>query len=621
MKKPSKKFSRALALFNADKLADARIILRKITAADSQNIDAWRLLGMTEARLGRFEAAANCFRGLLQFLPESADAHYYLGAALEAQLLYSDAVREYEATLAIQPANTKALYNLGNIYTAEGFYEKAAEAYRRALQYAPKFFKALNNLGSVLKTLFRLEEALQCFHRALAMKPDDASIMANLGNTYHLLEDLHQAEVYYRAAIDINDGLSEAYIGLCGVLCKQEKVAQAQQLLAEARGVLPGDDMLVARQATIFEEGGQYEEAYNVLKKRLDANCNDVDIAVTFAGVARYVSREKEAADLLEKLLKNDQTAFDRMTISFALGKLYDDMKQHDYAYKHYSVANALEPSRLDRGELVKRYDSLISIFTRDLLSTADSSGNETDKPVFVVGMPRSGTSLVEQILSSHSAIFGAGELMDVGMIVASLRTNTEHEKNYPACVPSLDSQRLAAFAQQYKSKIDKLAPDAVRVIDKMPGNFPHLGLIELMFPKAKIIHCVRDPLDNCLSCYFMKFLCYHPYAYDQADLGFYYGQYLRLMEHWKSVIKLPIYTVKYENLVANQEQVSREMVEFCGLDWDERCLDFHKNKRLVKTASYDQVRRPMYKSAVGRAVPYREKLGVLIKELEKCGP
>ena len=617
--KLSKKLNKALELFNSGKLADARQIILKITSVDGHNVDAWQLLGMTEARLGKFEDAAICFRKILSLLPGSIDAHYYLGAALEGQKLYSNAIREYEITLDKQPANIKALYNLGNIYNAKGLFGKAEEYYRKVLHHNPQHVEALNNLGSNLKALLRLEEALECFQKALVIKPGDPGLLLNLGNTCHQLEDFNQAEKYYRDAISIGGGLSEAYSGLCGVLCKQGKVPEAQQLLKDARRVLPDDDGIVASQATILEEGGQYEEAYDALKERLGSNCYNVDIAVSFAKVAPYVGLEHEAIELLEKLLKVDQSVPDRMNIRFMLGGLYDDLHQYDKAYNHYYAANKLEPCRLERNELVKKFDKLISIFTKDLLSTIEHSGFNTDKPVFVVGMPRSGTSLVEQILASHPDVFGAGELIDVGKIVASIKINAGGDKVYPACIPSIGSERLAELASQYKSKIDELAPDAVRVIDKMPGNFPHLGFIELMFPNARIIHCMRNPLDNCLSCYSMKFLGYHPYAYNQADLGFYYCQYLRLMKHWKEVIGLPVYTVQYESLVNNQKEISREMIEFCGLAWDERCLDFHKTKRLVKTASYDQVRRPMYSNAIGRSDPYREKLGALIKELGKC--
>lgn len=617
--KTTKKFNKALALFNANKLAEAGKALQKITSAERQNIDAWQLLGMTEARLGRFVQAANCFRTILPMIPGSADAHYYLGAALEAQYLYPEAIREYEATLKIQVANIKALYNLGNIYTAQGLLEKAEEYYRTALQHNPEYFEALNNLGSVLKTLSRLEPALQCFQKALVIRPGDAGILTNLGNTHHLLEEYDQAEKWYREAISANGGTAEAYCGLSGVFYKQGKVDEALKLLADGRELLPDDDSIVASQATIYESAGRHDAAYSVLRDALNSDSGSADIAVAFAKIARHLKLENEAVELLEKCLKENLSASDRMRISFLLGKLYDGLKQYDKAYDRYYTANELKPYRLDRNRTVEKFDRLISVFNSDLLSSVGNSGNKSDKPVFVVGMPRSGTSLVEQILSSHPQVFGAGELMDVGMIIASMQGLPEFEKDYLDCIPDIRPEQLAEFSDRYKGKIDSLAPNAERVIDKMPGNFPHLGLIELMFPGARIIHCVRNPLDNCLSCYFTDFLGYHPYAYNQADLGFYYCQYLRLMKHWEEVIRLPVYTVEYENLVANQEEISREMVDFCGLDWDERCLQFHKTKRLVKTASYDQVRRPMYKSAIGRSEPYRDKMGALVSELKKC--
>jgi len=240
-----------------------------------------------------------------------------------------------------------------------------------------------------------------------------------------------------------------------------------------------------------------------------------------------------------------------------------------------------------------------------------------SDRPVFIVGMPRSGTSLIEQILASHPQVFGAGELTDIVRLPLSLHTMLGTERKYPQCLSLLTQDRIDTFAQHYLDKLASLSPDASRVIDKMPGNFMHLGFIELLFPDARIIHCMRDPLDTCLSCYFQDFSRSHPYSYDLENLGAFYNEYRKIMQHWRSVLSIPMYEIQYEELVADQEMKSRELVEFCGLEWDERCLNFHETKRYVGTASYDQVRQPMYKKSAGRWKNYENRIDVLKKSLK----
>jgi uncharacterized protein HemY len=453
----------------------------------------------------------------------------------------------------------------------------------------------------------------------LRIKPGDAGILTNLGNTFHLLEDYNKAKEYYGQALRIDSDRSEGIVGLSGVLYQSGGKGEALNLLSRASKRLPDDGNIIASTATIYEKDGQYHEAYEVLKESIEGQNDSVDIAVTFAKFARYLGLAEDAVLRLEDLLVGQPEASDRMAICFALGKLYDYLGQYDKAFEYFAQGNRLKPLKLDKGELAKKFSRMIGVFSPTFLSSSHRSGNESSKPVFVVGMPRSGTSLVEQILSSHPDVYGAGELMDIGMIAASLQEDTGAKHSYPECLRGISKESLAKLAARYETKLDTLAAEPRRVIDKMPGNFLHLGLIELLFPNARIIHCLRDPLDNCLSCYFTDFLGYHPYSYDQSDLGYYYCQYLRLMKHWKKVIGLRWYTVEYEALVNNQERISRELIEFCGLPWDERCLAFHKTQRLVKTASYDQVRKPMYKTSVGRADHYREKLVDLVEQFETC--
>jgi hypothetical protein len=260
--------------------------------------------------------------------------------------------------------------------------------------------------------------------------------------------------------------------------------------------------------------------------------------------------------------------------------------------------------------------DALMNIYSPEFMARMPRASIRSERPVFIVGMVRSGTSLVEQILASHPAVYGAGELPDIIQTVLSLHTVLGTEQHYPQCLSKLTQEKTDWLAQQYLGHLASLSPDAARVIDKMPGNFMHLGFIELLFPGARIIHCMRDPLDTCLSAYFQDFSRTHQYSYDLSNLGAFYREYLRVMQHWREVLKLPMLEVRYEELVANQEAVTRRMVEFCGLEWDERCMQFHKAKRYVATASYDQVRQPLYNKSAGRWKHYERFLEPLRKGL-----
>ena len=612
-------FNNALRLFNDGKLEDAKHLLRKITRTHKHELDPWLLLGMAEARCANYEKAATCFRKILSISPTSADAHYYLGAALEAQHFHAEAIDELKAALRHQQKYPKAYYSLGNIHRQLGFFEESENYYRLALEQDPEYFEALNNLGSLLKVQSNFDGAINCFTRALKIRTGDAGVLTNIANTYHLMYEYDLAEQYYERALAVNPKLSEAIIGLSGALFSSGNKGKALSVLAAAKRELPNDETIVASEAVILEEDGQYAEAYRVLENHIASKSDCIEVANSLARLSRRLDLTEQAIEMLQRLEKTSVDVLGKMNIYFTLGELFDSQGRYDDAFNYFSKANQLKPVTFERLTLRSKINKQIQIFSDDFLSTAPRSGDLTDKPVFVIGMPRSGTSLVEQILASHSKVYGAGELMDLGIIAASLGGNADLDNNYPNNVKKATKTDLDEAAKRYTAKLDSLAPGAARIIDKMPANYLHLGSIELMFPNARVIHCTRHPLDTCLSCYFNDFLGYHPYSYDLANLGFYYCEYLRLMKHWIGALKIPIYTVEYEALINDQEQVSRNLLEFCGLEWESQCLNFYKTKRLVKTASYHQVKQPIYTTSVARYEHYIDKLGGLIDELNKC--
>jgi hypothetical protein len=335
-----------------------------------------------------------------------------------------------------------------------------------------------------------------------------------------------------------------------------------------------------------------------------------------FARLCHRFDACENAIEYISAMLPVETLDENRRALHFSLGRIFDRLHRYGEAFEHYSAANQLAKLNYNFDDEVQLCNRLKEIFSSEHLKSLPKAGNKSERPVFVVGMPRSGTSLAEQILSSHSEIYGAGELQHMNELVGSIRGITLSKDDFPECVVELDAGQMDQLANTYLAKLDDLSADAPRVVDKMPNNFHYLGLIGLLFPKARIIHCLRDPRDTCLSIYFQDFNQTHAYGSDLTILGRYYREYEKLMAHWRSVVDIPLYEIHYADLVADQEKYSRELIEFCGLDWDDNCLDFYKAKRDVATASYNQVRRPMYKSSLERWRHYEPYIQPLLESL-----
>jgi hypothetical protein len=324
------------------------------------------------------------------------------------------------------------------------------------------------------------------------------------------------------------------------------------------------------------------------------------------------------ALERIEQLTSSTNTPPQvRQALHFAAGEFLDRQEKYDAAFEHFHRANALSGLRFDASAHAAHIDGLIRAYSAEAMKALPRATHGSQRPVFIVGMPRSGTSLVEQILSSHPAVFGAGELNDVNALAAQLPEHLHTRQPYPACLGELTGARLDTLAAGYLRRLQDLDAQASRVTDKMPHNYLHLGLINLLFPEARVIHCTRDPRDTCLSIYFQSFSPAHSYATNLANLGFYFREYLRLMEHWRRVLEVRMMEVNYEELVADVEGVSRRMVAFCGLDWDPACLEFQASGRRVSTASYEQVRQPVYTRSAGRWRHYARHLEPLFQALD----
>lgn len=373
--------------------------------------------------------------------------------------------------------------------------------------------------------------------------------------------------------------------------------------------------------ATVLTTVGRFAEATAALESALAAQPDHASAIFDLVSVSKSHATPAMAARV-EKMLRGERRPDRKAMLHFALGKIYDDMADYARAFEHYRAGNecaapavAFRPDRFEA-----HIDRTISIYTRDFFGAHANFGSESRRPIFIFGMPRSGTSLVEQVLAAHPGVAAGGELPFVLNLVASLPQHIGTDAQNPECVLELSESGARSLADDYLAALDRLSRDASRVTDKYPFAYYDLGLIALLFPQAAFIHCRRDPMDTCLSCYFSRFDRALDFTSRLESLGAYYRGYRRLMDHWHRAIPAPMLEVDYEDLVENQEAVTRRILAHCGLAWDDRCLAFQSGAHPVLTASAWQVRQPLYKSAVGRWRNYEQFLGPLKAALGGSG-
>jgi len=545
---------------------------------------------------GRLSEAEHIYREILKADPHHADSLHHLGAIAYQVGKPDAAVGFIYQALGQNPWAPPYHNSLGLAYQALGKLDEAIASYRQALRLKPDFAEVQNNLGLALAERGEINEAIAYYRRALQLKPDFAEAHNNLGNALSEQGSVGRAVASYEEALRLRPEFAEAHNNLGDALKELGKFDVALSHFEEAVRLKP-----------------TYAQAYYNLTR--------------FVVEGRHRLSEKEFAQMEHLVSNPDLGLTDQSLLHFSLGDLLDRHKAYDEAFTHYRQANDLRKRQLEASGDVfdadnhRRFiDALIATFNRTFFEQVSGFGVESEAPVFIVGMPRSGTTLVEQILASHPEVFGAGELREVAELARGLQRRLNAPTGYPDSALQLGDSTIKSMATIHLRRLAQIGGDVRRIVDKMPENYLHLGLIAALFPKARVIHCQRDPVDTCLSCYFQNFKGMN-FVWSLKDLGAYYRQYERLMAHWREVLPLQTIDVRYEALVADQEAVSRVLLDFCGLDWDDRCLDFHRNPRAVQTASTLQVRRPVYRTSVGRWRRYESHLRPLIQSLVSVKP
>lgn len=578
--------------------------------------NAYHGLGRRQQAGGVLAQAVESFRQAVRHAPGFAQAHHDLGLACQLAGQLEQAVQAYREAVRVQPDFSLAWYNLGSALRAQGKAGEAIASLREALRLRPDFPEAHNALALNLQQLGRHDEALSRYRAALDRRPDYADALLNLGGlllgTYYQVE---QAQQCFERAIALDPANPTGHYGLGNALRAAGRLEEALQRYQRALELSPGHLDAIAKMAGIYEQRREYAKAHEILQPVL--HIPNAEIAIAFAALGRHLGMELEAVRVLEQAQR--MTGLDdeqRVELHFARGEIHDAMGHHDLAFTHFEAGNRLGDRGGGRDRDDVGADELIRVYRAQDIAGLPHASVADRQPIFILGMPRSGTSLAEQILASHPQVQAGGELRTIELLVARLRAEGGGAVAYPESMKTMDPARLTALAGEYLHALPGDREGRSFFTDKMPHNFLHLGIIQQLFPNARVVHCVRDPRDTCLSCYFCNFHGDHPYTRDLGRLGHYYREYQRLMDHWCEVLELPFHRLEYERLVSDQETESRRLLEFCGLEWDPRCLNFHESERFVNTASYNQVRRPMYRSSLQRWRHYREHIGPLEEAL-----
>lgn len=430
----------------------------------------------------------------------------------------------------------------------------------------------------------------------------------------HKKNDFKRAEELINEVLKVEPDNSDA-LHLYGLAkAENHQIDAGISFILKALKIQPENAVFNYNLGVIYSTNGLIDKAIKYFEKTIQFKPDYCEAYQSLADSKKF----NDDHSLLEKieiqLNSNKLTDDQKSHLYFAAGKIYSDQKNYDNAFNNYKRANSYKNASFDIEKDYQYNQNKIKFFNKDWVLSKKEFGLFSRIPIFIVGMPRSGSTLAEQILSAHSDVFGAGELRDIGLIINALRHRTKSKLPDPVFLQETLDMDLLGYGTSYLNKLDKLSNNQARVINKNLLNFKHVGLILLMFPNAKIIHTTRDPLDTCLSCFFQNFKDKTlSYSFNLKNLAAYYNNYKTLMSHWESIFPDKIYTLNYESLIGDQEKISRDLIAFCELDWQDGCLSFQENKRNVRTASKYQVRHSLYSNSIKRWQSYEDHLTELI--------
>jgi tetratricopeptide (TPR) repeat protein len=551
-------------------------------------VEAHNNLGNVLLDLGQATEAMASYQRALEIRPDHAQAHNNLGNALRRLGEWGEAMKHYERALALRPAFAEAHCNAGDVHMKIGRVDAAAANYRDALAHRPDYAEAHAKLANALLQLWQHDAAVESCRRAIEIDPDLVLARTNLG---HALLDvaLHdEAEASYLEALRLDPDCIDALIGRGFVQRLKGRAAQAENAARRALEIDPDMPAALALLAELGADRGSFAESEALFRRIAALDPHVPTPWADMVGLRKMSGADTDWLASAERLVAQGLAPREEVRLRYAMGKYFEDVADFAQAFANYRMANELTKSHrppYDRSAHTREVDRIIATFDEEGLRRLSAGGDLSARPVFIIGMPRSGTTLTEQILASHGSVAAGGELLFWPMAAGQCA----------AAWDGVDPGFIGTLAQDYRRLLAGLARDALHVVDKMPANFQWLGLIHAAFPNARIIHMRRHPVDTGLSIYFQNFSVAHTYANDLDDIAHYYHEYLRLMGHWRSILRpAAMLDVPYEGLIEDLEGWTRTLLEFIGLPWDPRCLEFDRPKGPVLTASRWQVRQKL---------------------------
>ena len=636
----------------AGQLQHAEKLYKQVLLLESANAEALHQLGILAHQTGRHEIAVEMLSKALIARPDYVDAYNNLGIILHDLDRIEEAVASFNRAIALKPDHAQLHYNLGNALKDQGKLDEAVATYLWALSLNSNYSQAYNNLGTVLKDQDRLDEAAECFRRAITLNPDYEDAHYNLGSVLKDQGKLDKAAASFRRAITLNPDYQDAHYNLGTILKNQGRLDEAAESFRKVIALKPDsatahynlgitlniqgkpDAAAVSfRQALTLKpnyveahynlgcalrEFGRIDDAIASFRKALALKPDFAGAYAALASCVKHTEINDDVKVMLALYNKGEELPVsDRIDLGFALGKVFEDLKEYDRSFAFMHEANRLRRKSVNYSiqSDVDLFARIKKTFSPDFFASHHDLGHKDRTPIFVLGMPRSGTTLVEQILASHPLVFGAGELAALEDLVYEI-CGAGSASRFPECMHELGADAFAGIGSDYVAKLREYSSDAEYITDKMLYNFLYVGLIRTILPKAKVIHCQRNPMDTCFSIYKKDFAATHEFAYDMLELGQFYNLYIDLMAHWEKVLPGFMYTIRYEELVADQRNQTENLLDFCGLAWDDACLAFYKKERIITTASFAQVHQPMYKDSVELWKRYEKQLEPLRKTI-----
>ena len=615
-------------------------------------------LGEMHRQLKAIDLSIQCGQQAVTLDPNSANAWSNLGITYYDAKQYEQAKHCHQRALAINPRLSCSLNNLGSIYKTEDHPKLAIEFYQAAISASPHFVEPLNNLGVLFLQKQEFKQAWQYLNQAIVLAPTFADAHCNLGLTLLGLEQSANALIHFEKALQLKPDYAEAYYGYAKVYLHQHHFTESECAIRKAMRLNPEQVEFYQLLADIYHEQGHDTQALMQLDQALAMDPTLSNLYLSKGNVLMGMGEISQAEEQFLKVTTNPNLdtrvnahyslvqlgkvkpdngslhallsiAKDPHALSpnkleylyFALGKCYDDIGEWAKAFKYFTEGCCLKRQRItyNIAEQIQFTQKLIHCFTQQTIEQLQAFANPSALPIFIVGMPRSGSTLVEQILSQHAQVYGAGELKYLNNLIQWPIKNQLSTLHYPENILHLSPEICRAITDNYVTYLQHLSPEAIRITDKMPYNFIAIGLIHALLPNAKIIHVKRNPIDTCLSCYTNLFTEGQLYSYELTELGQYYQCYEHIMNHWRRILPSDAWLeIEYEAMVNNLETEAPRLIDFCDLAWEPACLTFYQSKRQVRTASFAQVRQPIYTSSVERWRRYEPDLAPLIQVLNR---